>query len=250
VNRLYGARHSASWLKRLVGGRNVGLPPAAPTADLRHWCTYVDDQVGDRCVGDAFEGARWIAVRGQGQRGSPRGIYVGARAREVERAQGVPIPDVGCDPQDAMDALVEVGVFPRDGRDDAFDQVTGLDTWSEAVAKKPFDPSAFVPVDFARLDVLDQWLTAGYAAAIWFQVDQSWSSLSPGNPTWYGLRGPVLGGHATVLAGYTGQGEDDYYLDWNSYGPMWGMGGFAQIPRRVLRLALQGSVVVTGGPIL
>jgi hypothetical protein len=82
--------------------RPVGLPAPAPSVDLTRYCTYVDNQIGDRCVGDAIEGGRWIAVRGEGQRGSPRGIYEGARVREVASAQAGPIIDVGCDPQDSI----------------------------------------------------------------------------------------------------------------------------------------------------
>lgn len=245
--RLFGVRHSPRWAGAGLSSR-VGLPAPAPTVDLRSLCTYVDNQIGDRCVGDALEGARWVAVRGKGQRGSPRGIYVDARAREVERAQGAPIPDVGCDPQDAIDALVALGVFPRDARDEAFDQVTGLDTWAEAAAKQPMMPSHFAPV--SDLDTLDAWLTAGFVAAVWFQVDQSWMDLSPSAPTWLGPHGPIVGGHATVIPGYAGRAETDAYYDWNSYGLGWASRGFANIPRNVLRRVIQGAVVVTGGPIL
>jgi hypothetical protein len=85
---------------------------------------------------------------------------------------------------------------------------------------------------------------------VWFSVDASWSGLTPTNPTWRGVQGQVVGGHATVLVGYKGQGPTDPYVDWNSYGAGWGLNGFALIPRNILQSALQGAVAITGGPIL
>jgi len=252
--RLFGARLVEPWPMPSPTWTRIGfasvddLPAPATSTDLRPYCTYVDNQVGDRCVGDGIEGGRWIAVRGKGRRASPRGIYVGARAREVTRAQGAPMPDVGCFPQDAVDTCIDVGIFPRDERDDAYDQVTALDTWSEATAKQVMLPSHFAPV--GELDTLDAWLTAGFGVAVWFPVDSSWQNLSPANPTWNGLQGPVVGGHCSVAVGYPGRAETDPYYIWNSYGPTWALNGIGQIPRAVLRKAMQGGLAITGGPIL
>lgn len=229
--------------------RLIGLPPAlyaAPACDIRKTHTlYVDNQgPSDRCVGEAFGGGFWIATS---SRWSPRGIYVGARSREVARALGNPIPDVGCDPHHAAEGCVSLGVYPRDARDDDFSQATSLNTWSETIQLRKCDASNFTFISGGDLDNADLYNTAGYGVVQWMFIDESWQALS--GAVWGGMVGPSKGGHATVKIGYTGLDDEDYDICWNSYGSGWGEGGFCMIPRKYLRKHVLGYCAITGGPV-
>ena len=241
---VYGAR-IGSYGPQLVGrGAGLTLPTAAPSADLRHLCTYVENQgATEKCVGEGFSGGHWIAVKGQGQRASARGIYVGARVRE-RLSQSAPIPDSGSNPADAMDSMVAVGVYPRDARDDDPRQINAMDTWVEASGCATFAPDNLIPVSNGDLSTVDQFLTAGYGVVDWMSVDQSFENVADSN-VWNGMVGPVLGGHCTVLVGFD---SISYWL-WNSWGTSWGVSGFARVARNVVASQC-GLCAVVGGPIL
>jgi hypothetical protein len=248
MTRAHGCRVTGYQTHR-VAVRHVGLPLALPSVDLRQYCTWIDDQgESESCVGHAFKAAAWVAIRAQGTPWSWRGIYVGARADEVESAKGAPIPDVGCDPQHAVDSMIATGVYASDPLDTDPSKTTALETFAEGAGKRLVPPDAFVPLGGYSTDQLDRWLSAGFAAVQWFDVDASFEDLASGH-AWAGPSGSIVGGHATCVVGYTGLADSDAYIFQNSWGYGWGDRGFGLVQRAALRQVSQGFVVLNSGPV-
>lgn len=247
TDRLYGCRES-DHRSFLAGNSAQSLPTPAVWTDLRKFCTYVDDQIGEMCVGEAFSGAHWIATRGTGKRASRLGIYTGARVRERARKTD-PIPDIGCDPADAIDGLVNPGVYPFDARDTDPSQISTTDTWDEVVASQPFQPDRLLPIERGDTDTVDSVLTMGLGVVCWGFVDETWSGLQPG-VIWPGCTKPPRGGHARVTVGYQTINGVKAYWEWNSYGPDWANSGFALVNADVYRSGQMGFCAVLGGPVL
>lgn len=244
-SRIYGARLSgrAPSLAGRVGLEPIVLPSPAATADVRQWCTFTEDQLGEQCVGEAFEGAHWVAVRNAGKRLSPLSVWTGARARERMRA-GDALLNVGCDPADAVDSMVVVGAYPRDARDDNPADLTDVETWTEAAASQLFLPEQFLPIETGDTDTIDRVLTAGFGVVNWMPVDMSFETLGAG-VTWQGMIGPTLGGHATLLCAKLENGD---YVIHNSWSVRWSSGGFGTVARSVIAKTA-GLCGVVGGPV-
>ncbi len=244
MTRVYGARDVHA-RPQLIGGAGVALPDPASSVDMRARCTYVDDQIGSQCVGEAVSGAHFLATNGAGKRASHRGIYTAARVRERSRKSD-PVLDQGCIPADAFDALVLTGVYPLDDRDADGGALNSMETWDEAIGCKKFDPTDLTPITSGDDVTVDRWLTAGFPVVQWFELDQAFQDLSASG-SWPGVTGPIIGGHCTVLVGFFNGGD---YMLWNSWGRGWADGGFGRISRRVITSGAAGLVAVHGGPVL
>ena len=257
VGRVFGARDDLSRPAGVLPSGAAGLPalPApASSVDLRRFCTYVDDQIGNQCVADSGEGLRWIAVGGQGRRASSRGPYVGARVRERARKTD-PIPDTGCQVGDYLDTLLSPGTYSRDARDDDSASLDAMDTWDEEVACRTFVEGDFVSLEAGDFDSLDAWLTLGAslgdrgtAAQFIMSVDRAYEALASAQYT--GPTGPSLGLHAQAVVGYTGRAASDWMIVWNTWGASWGAGGFCMIRRGSFQALARVApmTVIRGGP--
>lgn len=220
------------------------LPDPSPS-DLRHLCNYVDNQgQTEKCVGEALSNAHWIATRGAGKRVSPVGIYRGARVRERIRKTD-PLPDMGSNPADAIDAMIATGVYAIDLDDVDPSKIGDVDTWEEMAGSQTCGMDDFSPIEQGDVDTIDRWLSAGYGVVHALEIDASFQSYSSG--VWQGTSGTPQGGHETVLVG--GDCASFYWL-WNSWGKSWGQSGFMQVARDVVRNLSQMPVCVKGGPVL
>lgn len=245
MTRACGARRSPGPPTTLGTPRHIGLPLAASKADLTQWVTYFDDQPDDRCVGQGYKGGLWIAGRNAGKPASARGIYVGARAREVASAKGAPIPDTGSIPADAVDFLVTQGIYAQDARDGDPSAEMALETFAEASASQLVPPSAFSPITQGDTQTVDRWLTAGFPVVFCQEIDASFEDLT-GTAVWAGPKGPILGGHCMVLCGY----DAAAYWAWNSWGRGFGNNGVGRIDRSWFAANTFDLVAVCGSPVL
>lgn len=247
MKHVYGARPSTQ--PPATGGARIALPTPATSVDLREYCTYVDSQDGSQCVGEALTGALWVAGLNQGRRASALGVYRAARARERIRTSD-PLPDTGCQPSDAFDAVVAAGVYPRDNEDTDPSQLTDVETVEDAVAAYHHrcDATWFTPIEPGDVDTAEAFLTAGWPVFFCMQVDSSYEALGNGGfNTWSGIKGPSLGGHAQVCVGFL---ANDSRVIWNSWGTGWADGGFSYIPRPIWADCATELVAVHGSPVL
>jgi len=248
TERIFGVRLTG-YVPQLFG-LSSGFDPPPPAvqgaaAAMRSFITYVDDQIGSRCTGDGFEDARWIAVGGQGKRGSPHGLYTAGRMRERAR-KGAPVSDVGADPWDVAEACVSVGVYPRDANDDDPGAVNKTMNWNEESGLRLFDISHLHPIEYGDLETVDGWHAAGCPVVFWTAVDQAFMNEQAGQ-VWPGITNlPILGSHCRVLL--PRPPGMAFYEEWNSYGPQWGTGGIGRLSPAALSNA--GLCAVSGGPVL
>lgn len=237
--RIYGARPSGC-RSTLIGTAmgTSGLPSPAATVDQRRWCSFVDSQDGERCVGQAFAGAAWVANGNQGQRFSDLCIWTEGRAREVAR-KGDPVLDVGMDPADAPDAMIDSGVCAREADDEDATRDTGRLNVEEVVAasKHKFDPGWFLPMADGDVTTGQQVLTmgatqtsSGIVIPFSMPVDTAYEALNSTNPVYSGPSGAVLGNHMQCWVGYTTINGKPHAIVWNSWGTQFADGGFSYIP--------------------
>lgn len=247
LERVFGVRADAYRSARVGSAAGLVLPAPAASVDLRSQCPWVDDQLGERCVGEALAGSHCLATQNRGKKLSPRGVWTAARAREHLRKSD-PFTDVGCNPQDALDALIVMGGYPVDAKDDDPAALNDPWNWAEALGTKKFSPDDFLPIDPGDLDTVDAVLTAGFGVAFWMPVSDSFLSLR-GATVWTGIQpGEVIrGGHAQTLVGYPDRRSS--YRVWGSYGRGFGDNGFPNVAREVVATSI-GMVAVVGGPVL
>lgn len=251
TDRVFGARTSDIKPTLLVGASPAIITPvgSAPIVDLRKYCTYVDNQFGSQCVGEAIVGANLVACKGQGKRGSHVGVYVGARVRERNR-KGDAIPDVGCMPADGYDHIVAVGIEPLDARDLDPSKINTTDTWDEAVSAKKVPMEFLVPLEDGDLNGLDSALAAEWPATYTQEVDQSYLDLRSSNPVWTGLRGPSLGKHRQAIVGRIMVTGIPCIVIFGSWGTGWADGGFSYLPEDVFYGCAEEVVLHRGGVVL
>lgn len=249
MDRVYGARPSDIAATMLVGALPVSEDLSGPIVDLRKYCTYVDNQNGGQCVGEATVGANHVANKGQGRRGSHVGVYVGARARERVR-KGDALPDTGCMPVDAYDHVVAVGIEPLDGRDTDPSRLNSTDTWDEALSAKKVPSNLLLPLQDGDIYGLNGALVAECPATYTQSVDQSYENLSSSNPVWSGLQGTALGRHRQVVVGRILVSGVACYIAWNSWSANWAESGFSFIPCGVFWEIASEVVVHKGGVLL
>lgn len=247
--RIWGSRPSDVAPQHLVPrAPRVGLSEP-PIVDLRQWCTYVDDQVGQRCVGDSLVGANWVRVKAKGRRASARGVYILARDRERKR-RGDAIGDVGCMPADGYDAAVSIGIFPRDDREDDPAQVNGPITWDEEVAAHALAPEDLEPIVDGDISSIDVGLAEDSPATYTQYVYQNYRDLRSGNPVWQGPSGTPQGLHRQVVVGRVIRDGSPCYVIWGSWGVGFADSGFAYVPCDLFAQEAHEIVIHHGGVIL
>lgn len=244
----FGARLSKYGPFKATGHVDTIHTPALGKVDIRdHVSLYVDNQLGNRCVGQALAGAAWIAARGQGKRVSPHGIYTEARAREVQVARGAPIPDTGCQIADAVDALIGVGIYPYDENDTDPNSINELETWDEVSQRQLVAPQSFAPMENGDIETAQSWLSKLVGVVFAMPVYASYEKVDS-----YGVWTPdsidLVGYHAQVLVGHGNTSQDDFIV-WNSWSKNWGDGGFAYIPKDWIAANATDMVAVQSFPV-
>lgn len=247
MDRLFGVRLTG-YVPRLLGlsGFDVPPPPVQGAAEaMRALVSYFDDQIGNDCTGEGFEGGRFIAVGGKGRRGSAHGLYTAGRMRERAR-KGDAVPDAGADPWDVAEACVSVGVYPRDAIDTDPSATNRPMTWAEASGLRLFDIGDIHPIEDGDLETVDAWHLAGVPVVFWTDVDAAYMNEQSGQ-VWPGITTlPILGGHCRVLLPRPpGQA---FYEEWGSYGTGWATGGMGRLAPRAL--GTSGFCAISGGPVL
>ena len=206
--------------------RALRLPPSA---DLRHWCSPVEDQgqLGS-CTANALAGA--LELLENKDKDAPFAdlsrlfIYYNERVLEHSVAS-----DSGAQLRDGVKALAKLGACKES-------------LWPYAIAKFAAKPSLACYKDAAkrvisayrRLSGLAQMqacLASGFPVAFGFTVYASFESAAVAKtgtmpmPT----RGEaVLGGHAVLAVGY--DNKAGRLLVRNSWGPAWGQQGYFTMP--------------------
>lgn len=204
-------------------------------------------------MGEAIKGAHCIAVRGAGKRLSARGVHVAAVAREQGRsAHSAPLPDAPCQPSDAIDACIEVGVFPEDAADSDPTKDMALMTFAEAASCVQFKPTDFVSMLPGDVDAIDRLGGQGFATAFAMNVWASYEALTAGNSLWTGPQPgeQVLGAHQQVIVGRELVNGIDCCVVWGSWSTSFADGGFSYIPRQWIKDNAWDCFGVQGGPIL
>lgn len=228
---IYGCRPSL-YAPALSSGQNLTgqRGPALRKVDIReHINLYVDNQIGNRCVGQALAGAAFIANRGQGQRVSPHGIYVGALSREAKVARQGVLLDNGCQMADAVDSLIEVGIYPYDGEDENTVSTTALASWLEMTARKRCDPASLHWIKKDDLNTVKSILSTLHGVSFCMPVDDNYEQDVIDDHGQYKPGGSLKGYHAQVLVGFDDDDESPDLIVWNSWGKTWADGGFSYI---------------------
>jgi hypothetical protein len=257
MDRIFGARPS-SYRSTLAGAGLAGLPAPAATVDQRKWSRYIDDQTGEDCVGEMLSGCHDVATGGRSQRSSPKGYWTTARARERIRVTD-PLPDVGCDPADAIDGAIAQGCYKLDANDFngiADSQPTTVEETIQEFQHK-FQPEDFVTIADGDIDTAQAYLTLGaqqtdHGIPVGFcmQVDDSYMALNAANPVWNGPQGPSRGGHAQLFLGYVLFKGVLCMLVKGSWGKQFADSGYAYIPVPIARQNSVSMFAMLGGPII
>lgn len=205
--------------------RGFARPPiaTAQSVDLRRYVVIQDQGPTEQCVGEAFATAIHGTNALAGARPSHKGIYTGARMRE-RASSGAALTDAGCDPQDAVDAMVATGIYAQDAKDADFGAIDDLETWAEATASVLVDPFGIVPLGTTDVAGICAHLAAGHFVAFAMQVDASYMQLAAGQ-LYAQPSGPSLGGHMQTVCGFDQQGM----IVANSWGAGWAEMGFGRI---------------------
>lgn len=240
--------HPTAALK--VGAAADGFPQMATAVlsaiDMRPMCAPILSQIGSQCVGQSVRSANAPMVKNIGTPVSPRGVYVAARVREIGR-KGDAIPDTGCQPSDAYDAIVNgVALYPQDARDFDPSVINARDTWDEEVLCKALPVNALAPLDDGDTGSLDLWLSASCTATFTIDVDDNYFALSPSNPVWT-PGGQSHGLHRQATVGRIIRNGIPVYIVENSWGPGWADGGYSYIPVAVYQGQASETVVHRAG---
>lgn len=262
---VYGARrsrvHPTAGLVGLSGPAPIASYPSvlptiaatsSPAVDFRKPLTLTVWSQGqkEKCVGAGIRDANSIAVGGQGQAVSEDGVWTDARALE-RTSVGAAISNTGCDTNDAYNASVSTGWYPRDARDDDPNNTSSLDTVDELVARVPVPLACFAPLADGDVDSMQRWATAGCCTTFTMWVGPAYQALSSTSPIWTGEPTSSGGYHRQVFIGYGLQPLNGAQvlcaIVWNSWGAGWADGGFSYIPLDVFAKVAIEPVTHRGG---
>ncbi|MFD2079859.1 Cysteine protease, C1A family [Actinopolymorpha cephalotaxi] len=233
------------------GGRATNKLP--PKADLRQWCSSVEDQgeLGS-CTANAACGImEYYQRRASGKYIDLSRLFLYKVTRDFLGVKG----DTGAYLRSVMGALAAFGSPPEK-------------YWPYDVAKFDDDPPAFAfafaqnyqALQYFRLDPagtngedtlaeVRSHLAAGIPAMFGFTVYESIQKpASPGDIPFPSAKENVLGGHAIAAVGYddkrkvTNPGDNTTqtgaFLIRNSWGDSWGDGGYGWLPYEYVRREL------------
>jgi hypothetical protein len=226
---------------RLVGGSSL----VPDEAYLLSHVAVVPSQRGSSCVGHALAQCLRIAAHRDGTAIDPSALAIYALARQLHAPSATRLPDVGCYPHRALEALEQWGAC-------------STDRWPDAA-----DLGACVPVDVLEAGAVAR-VTGVYRIAEGgaARVRRVRAAIAQGHPVFFGMstgdeyafgpsRWPYEGegtghpGHAQVIVGY----RPGAVLAANSWGRAWGLGGFAWISDNWISSdGVYGLHVVTAAP--
>lgn len=239
--KVAGLLAATSARRAMRRGRAGGAraPKLAAKVELREWCSPIEDQGAlGSCTAHAAVGlVEFFERRASGKHVDASRLFVYKATRKLMGVTG----DTGAYLRDAMKALVLVGAPPEE-------------YWPYDVAAYEKEPPAFCyalganwkAVRYFRLDSpgegtgatlarVKEFLATGYPSMFGFTVYESIEDAEhDGEIPFPGKNDRVEGGHAVVAVGYddarkVGK-EKGALLIRNSWGKMWGQGGYGWLP--------------------
>ena len=188
--------------------------------------TEVPDQgPTSACVGESLATSIYLHAKTAGRpidRPSAAAIYALARLGDGARH---PLPDTGSRPTLAMveaqtNGLVADARWPL--RVDTVLDVPPLDVFAQGLDAK-LDAYYAIPSGPGAAVLIRRAIAAGCYPIFAMPVDPSYEQYRGG--VWECLEALPLGGHMQCLVGY----DATTFLVANSWGPTWGIGGFARV---------------------
>ena len=224
----------------------LGLPDSV---SLLSFEPPIQDQNGaGRCVGEAFGGGIYTLL---GAKGFPPPAPYSARAaydlaREIDRADlnppgsWPPLLDIGCQPNQCARAIAKFGladIVQVDGGNSTVDpakiDVDLTLAEFEACRARLVSPlkditwTAIANGDPDKLAQVDQALAAGYPVVFGVEADAAFDSYDGSQPLHY--TGTSANHMQRAVAYRTMPDGSRQYLQINSWGKTWGMGGMAWV---------------------
>ncbi len=232
--------------KRHVAGLLGGGPTTVlAQLDRRSLFAPKNQSASSACVGCGLSRGIYGLLRGRGYdiaMPSDKGIYDVARLWD---RPGQPLIDLGCRPRAAIEGISEYGICAESRwplTDANVDELPPLDVFRAGLGALVTGHYRVDSGDIVTL--LKQALGQGFFPVFGMPVDDGYFAYD-GNGIYRGLVGPSHGGHMQMLCGF----DDEAFWVLNSWGTVWGLGGFARLSHDFLAsAACFDRIVVTAVP--
>lgn len=237
--------------RHVAGLLGPNLSQAIPReVDLRWRTRPMDQGITSSCVGHAFVAAIENTLRCRGPyltNLSPKAVYDYARLWDSKSGL---LFDIGCTPRSAMIGIREYGITTEE-RWPIYKRADGSTNIDELPPFDVFHASSDALVtghyrsdDGNIVGALKLALAQQFFPVFGMDVDEAFESYD-GSDVYGGPSGNLLGKHMMCLCGY----GDGHFLVQNSWGPLWGDGGFARIRQDVFATnAVFDRLVLTAVP--
>lgn len=207
--------------------RLVGAGPVPSSCSLAAHLPTVLDQRGGSCVGAALRSALMIAASVGGWSLDPSYLAIYALARELEAPKNTMLPDFGCYPHRALEALEDWGVVARSRwPDDAnLEGPVPQDVLEAGASALVTGVYRIEETGAARVEAIKRAICEGHAVFFGMSVDDAYMAWGPDRGTYLGRVGDDRGGHAQVITAYV-PGRVGVLGSW---GTRWARNGFIWI---------------------
>lgn len=214
-------------VKKKQGGNLDHLPPVV---DLRSYMTYVEEQVGNSCVANAFAGAyEYLVKRHLGESADVSRLFIYYNARAESETEG---EDVGSFMYAAIDGLKKHGACAEELWENFEDMILeepSVEAYEQASQFKIAE-AEFIDTD---LELWKETLAEGYPIAFALNTFESFDEASHKKgkvsmPKKSDNVRETHGWHAMLCVGYSDR--DKRFIVRNSWGEEWGDNGYCYIP--------------------